>query len=64
MRCRQCGGKLGVIIHRYWSLRFCRRACKDTYLESLARDREQLRRWCGYLASGHNTPPHQRTSQV
>jgi len=54
MRCGQCGGKLGLIVHRYWELRFCRRACKRSYLEQhVERDRERLRRWFAYLARGH-----------
>jgi hypothetical protein len=54
MRCGQCGGKLGLIVHRYWELRFCRRACKRSYLEHVERDSERLRRWFAYLAPGHS----------
>jgi hypothetical protein len=28
-RCAECDGKLGLVCHPYWGLRFCRKACKD-----------------------------------
>jgi hypothetical protein len=30
-RCDYCGGKLGLIVHRKWRLRFCKLACKNSY---------------------------------
>ena len=28
-RCHYCGGKLGLIVHRKWGLRFCKLACRN-----------------------------------
>jgi hypothetical protein len=30
-RCSYCGGPLGLIVRRKWSLRFCSKACKQAY---------------------------------
>jgi hypothetical protein len=49
-RCAECGGKFGLICHRHWGLRFCRKACKDVFVEKLARDKERMRTWLGFLA--------------
>jgi hypothetical protein len=39
-RCDYCGGKLGLIVHRKWRLRFCKLACKNYYQ---FRQRQQIR---------------------
>jgi hypothetical protein len=39
-RCDYCGGKLGLIVHRRWRLRFCKLACKNAYE---FRQRKQIR---------------------
>jgi hypothetical protein len=39
-RCDCCGGKLGLIVHRKWRLRFCKLACKNSYQ---LRRRRQIR---------------------
>jgi hypothetical protein len=31
-RCASCGGKLGLVCHHYWRLRFCCKACKTSFL--------------------------------
>ena len=31
-RCASCGGKLGLVSHHYWRLRFCCKACKTSFL--------------------------------
>jgi hypothetical protein len=46
-RCDYCRGKLGLIVHRKWRRRFCKRACKTAF-ECRRRDEVQ-RRW-GRLA--------------
>ena len=51
-RCSHCGGKFGLVCYHHWGLRFCRKACKDTFLAKMARDRACLRRWFGFLPSG------------
>jgi hypothetical protein len=35
IRCDHCRGSLGLIIHRYWRMRFCSAACKDAYQQRL-----------------------------
>ena len=30
-QCAHCGGSLGLIIHRRFSLRFCKQACKKAH---------------------------------
>jgi ribosomal protein S14 len=48
-RCASCGGKLGLISHHHWGLRFCRKACKDNFLARTAKDHACMRRWFGFL---------------
>ena len=31
-RCASCGGKFGLVCHYHWGLRFCRKACKTSFL--------------------------------
>jgi hypothetical protein len=31
-RCANCGGKFGLVCHRHWGLRFCRKVCKTSFL--------------------------------
>ena len=43
MKCDYCRGPLGLIVQRYWRMRFCSRACKAAYLQRLDTDtREKL----------------------
>jgi len=49
-RCANCGGKLGLVSHQYWGLRFCRKACKDAFLTRTANDHAYVRRWFGFVA--------------
>jgi hypothetical protein len=37
-RCDYCGGKLGLVVHRKWKLRFCKLACKNAYEHHKWRD--------------------------
>ncbi len=46
-RCSDCGGRLGLVCHHYWGLRFCRKVCKDNYLAKTAKDRARIRMWLG-----------------
>ena len=45
--CANCGGRLGLVCHHHWGLRFCRKACKDSYLAKTAKDYARIRRWLG-----------------
>jgi hypothetical protein len=44
-RCDYCGGKLGLIVHRRWRLRFCKPACKNAYELRLRKQIRHRRRW-------------------
>jgi hypothetical protein len=46
-RCAHCGGRFGLICHYHWGLRFCRKACKTTFLAKAAKDHARMRRWFG-----------------
>jgi hypothetical protein len=35
LRCDHCRGNLGLIIHRYWRMRFCSAACRQAYQQRL-----------------------------
>jgi hypothetical protein len=41
-RCDQCGGRLGMTVHRKWSWRFCKLTCKTAFMHR--RHEEVLRR--------------------
>ena len=49
-RCVICGGKFGLVSHQYWGLRFCRKACKDSFLAKAAKDHARMRKWFGFFA--------------
>jgi hypothetical protein len=44
-RCHYCGGKLGLIVHRKWRLRFCKLACKKSYEYRRSQQIRHRRRW-------------------
>jgi hypothetical protein len=35
IRCDYCRGKFGLIVHRYWRMRFCCTSCADAYQQRL-----------------------------
>lgn len=43
-RCDFCGGRFGLISHRHFWKRFCRKRCKENYLVAQARKIESRRR--------------------
>lgn len=47
--CDHCSGTFGLVTHRWWGRKFCRRRCKDAYLREIALDRDTALRWCGLL---------------
>jgi hypothetical protein len=47
--CDHCGGPFGMVTHRWWGSKFCKRRCKDAYLREVMLDRNTVRRWCGLL---------------
>ena len=40
-RCAHCGGRLGLVVHRFLTLRFCKLACKKAYGQ---KRREEVRK--------------------
>ena len=47
--CDHCGGSFGMVTHRWWGNKFCKRGCKDAYLREIMLDRTTIHRWCGLL---------------
>jgi hypothetical protein len=45
--CDRCGGRFGMVTHRWWGSKFCKRTCKDAYLREVTLDRDTIRRWFG-----------------
>jgi len=43
--CDHCGGRFGMVTHRWWGSKFCKRTCKDAYLREVTLDRDIIRRW-------------------
>jgi hypothetical protein len=52
--CDHCRGRFGMVTHRWWGNKFCKRTCKDAYLRELALDRDKIRRWYGFPSRGDN----------
>lgn len=48
-RCDRCGGPFGLVTHRWWGSKFCKRRCKEAYLREIMLDRYAVHRWCGLL---------------
>src|SRR5262249_28679000 len=46
-RCAHCGGRLGLIVHRFLTLRFCKLACKKAYGQ---KRREEVRKRFAHVA--------------
>jgi hypothetical protein len=49
-RCAHCGGKFGLVRYKWYSQQFCRKRCREAYVDKLAADRDRLRRWLGFIA--------------
>jgi hypothetical protein len=43
-RCVHCGGKFGLIRHRWYSRQFCSARCREKFLDQLFKDRHKIRR--------------------
>jgi hypothetical protein len=50
--CDHCRGCFGMVMHRWWGNKFCKRTCTDAYLRELALDRDKIRRWYGFPSRG------------
>jgi hypothetical protein len=51
-RCNHCGGQLGLIMHRKWTLRFCSKKCKKAYEHKVEMQRRAHLRHLAFLAPG------------
>jgi hypothetical protein len=40
--CDHCGGHFGMVTHRWWGSKFCRRTCRDAYRREVALGRDRL----------------------
>ena len=49
--CDHCGGRFGLVTHRWWGNKFCKRACKDMYLREVRLNRDAILRWFGLMPS-------------
>jgi hypothetical protein len=49
--CDRCGGRFGMVTHRWWGSKFCKRTCKDAYLREVTLDRDTIRCWFGLRVS-------------
>ena len=64
--CDHCGGPFGMVTHRWWGSKFCKRRCKDAYLREIMLDRNTLHSWRGLLGviSRSRSLPDQKGSCV
>ena len=51
-RCAHCGGKFGLVCYHHWGLRFCRKACRDTFVARTAKDHLYVKKCFGFLGRG------------
>jgi hypothetical protein len=49
-RCANCGGKFGLVSHHHLGLRFCRKACKASFVAKAAKDHACMRKWFGFAS--------------
>ena len=47
--CDHCGGRFGMVTHRWWGSKFCKRRCKEAYLREILLCRYAVQRWYGLL---------------
>ena len=47
--CDHCGGRFGMVTHRWWGSKFCKRRCKEAYLREILLGRYAVQRWYGLL---------------
>jgi hypothetical protein len=48
--CDHGGGPFGMVTHRWWGSKFCKRTCKEAYLREVMLDRCAMLPWCGLVA--------------
>jgi hypothetical protein len=55
--CDFCGGRFGMVTHRWWGSKFCKRKCKQAYLRDVALGRDTIFRWLCSAAPSRETRP-------
>jgi hypothetical protein len=50
--CDHCGGRFGMVTHRWWTNKFCKTTCKDAYLREVTLGRDIMRRWFSLPSRG------------
>src|SRR5439155_16145727 len=50
--CDHCGGRFGMVTHRWWGNKFCKRTCKGAYLRELALGRDKIRSRYAFFPGG------------
>jgi hypothetical protein len=51
--CDHCGGRFGMVTHRWWGKKFCKRACKQAYFRQMTLDCDPIRRWFGLARAAY-----------
>jgi hypothetical protein len=51
--CDRCGGGFGLVTHRWWGNKFCKKVCKEAYVREIVLDRDAIRRWFGFAHAPH-----------
>jgi hypothetical protein len=51
--CDRCGGRFGLVTHRWWGRKFCKRTCKDAWRRAAMLDRHAI---AGLLGLVHLHP--------
>jgi len=46
--CDRCDGRFGLIMHRWWANKFCKKVCGDAHVHEIVLDRDAIRRWFGF----------------
>ena len=48
-----CGGRFGLVTHRWWGNKFCKKVCKDACVREIGLDRDAICRWFGFTRAPH-----------
>jgi hypothetical protein len=51
--CDRCGGRFGMVTHRWWGHKFCKRTCKEAHVREVTLGREVIYRWLGTVRVSH-----------
>lgn len=47
--CDHCGGRFGLVTHRWWGNRFCKLICKTSYRHEVALTPDKFIFWHGII---------------